>query len=186
MHGAHGYLLNEFLSPSSNKRTDAYGGSFENRTRLLVEVVELLQAEAPAGFPIMVRMPATDYLEHDPSLPQWGLDEAVQLAKVLAGRGVDLLDITGGGTDARQKITAGPGYQVPFADAIRKAVAGTKTAVAPVGDITSGVQAQAILDAGSADAVMVGRAFLKDPNLVWHWADELELDIHVASQCECD
>ena len=184
MHAAHGYLLNEFLSPSANKRTDEYGGSFENRIRLLVEVVELLKAEVPAGFPVMVRIPATDYLENDPSLPQWGLPDAVELAKVLAGLGVDLLDVTGGGTDARQKISAKPGYQVPFAEAVKKALAGTKTAVAPVGEITSGVQAQAILDAGSADAVMVGRAFLKDPNLVWHWADELGHDIHVASQCK--
>ena len=184
MHAAHGYLLNEFLSPSANKRTDEYGGPFENRIRLLVEVVELLKAEVPAGFPIMVRMPATDYLEHDPSIPQWTLGDAVELAKVLAGLGVDLLDITGGGTDARQKISAKPGYQVPFADAVKKAVAGTKTAVASVGEITSGVQAQAILDAGSADAVLVGRAFLKNPNLVWHWADEMEQDIHVASQCK--
>lgn len=186
MHGAHGYLLNEFLSPSSNKRTDDYGGSFENRIRLLVEVVELLKAEVPAGFPVMVRMPATDYLEHDPSIPQWGIEDAVKLAKVLSGLGVDFLDITGGGTDARQKISPGPGYQVPFADAIKKALAGTQTSVAPVGEITSGLQAQTILDAGSADAVMVGRAFLKDPNLVWHWADELGHDIHVASQCKCN
>ncbi|KAI1244487.1 hypothetical protein MGN70_014359 [Eutypa lata] len=186
VHGAHGYLLNEFLSPSSNKRTDDYGGSFENRIRLLVEVVELLKAEVPAGFPVMVRMPATDYLEHDPSIPQWGIEDAVKLAKVLSGLGVDFLDITGGGTDARQKISPGPGYQVPFADAIKKALAGTRTSVAPVGEITSGLQAQAILDAGSADAVMVGRAFLKDPNLVWHWADELGHDIHVASQCKCN
>lgn len=186
MHGAHGYLLNEFLSPSSNKRTDDYGGSFENRIRLLVEVIELLKAEVPAGFPVMVRMPATDYLEHDPSIPQWGIEDAVKLAKVLSGLGVDFLDITGGGTDARQKISPGPGYQVPFADAIKKALAGTRTSVAPVGEITSGLQAQTILDAGSADAVMVGRAFLKDPNLVWHWADELGHDIHVASQCKCN
>ncbi|RYP72123.1 hypothetical protein DL770_008016 [Monosporascus sp. CRB-9-2] len=182
VHGAHGYLLNEFLSPASNKRTDEYGGSFENRIRLFIEVVKLLQAEVPAGFPIMVRIPATDYLEHDPTLPQWTLEDGVKLAKVLAELGVDLLDVTGGGLDSRQKISAKPGYQVPYADAIKKAVAGTKTSVAPVGEITSGVQAQAILDAGSADAVMVGRAFLKDPNLVWHWADELGLDIHVASQ----
>ncbi len=184
MHAAHGYLLNEFLSPATNKRTDSYGGSFQNRIRLLTEVVELLKAEVPAGFPVMVRIPATDYLEHDPSLPQWTQEEGIKLAKVLVDLGVDFFDISGGGTDARQKISAKPGYQVPFADAIRKALAGTKASVAPVGEITSGAQAQAILDAGSADAVMVGRAFLKDPDLVWHWADELGYDIHVASQCK--
>ncbi|RYP81723.1 hypothetical protein DL769_001873 [Monosporascus sp. CRB-8-3] len=182
VHGAHGYLLNEFLSPASNKRTDEYGGSFENRIRLFIEVVELLQAEVPAGFPIMVRMPATDYLEHDPTLPQWTPEDGIKLAKALAELGVDFLDVTGGGLDSRQKISAKPGYQVPYSHAIKKAVVGTKTSVAAVGEITSGVQAQAILDAGSADAVIAGRAFLKDPNLVWHWADELGIDIHVASQ----
>lgn len=179
-----GYLLNEFLSPSSNKRTDEYGGSFENRIRLFLETVDLLKAEVPADFPILCRIPATDYLEHDPSLPQWTLHDAVALSQALAARGVHFLDVTGGGTDARQKIHAAPGYQVPYAEAIKLAVAGTGTLVGTVGEITSGKQAQTILDAGSADAVIVGRAFLKDPDLVWHWADELELDIHVPSQCE--
>lgn len=179
-----GYLLNEFLSPSSNKRTDEYGGSFENRTRLFLEVVDLLKAEVPGDFPILVRIPATDYLEHDPSIPQWTIGDATALAKLLAARGVHFLDVTGGGTDARQKITAAPGYQVPYAEAVKKAVAGTGVLVGTVGEITSGAQAQTILDVGSADAVIVGRAFLKDPDLVWHWADELDVDIHVASQCE--
>ncbi|XXG98526.1 hypothetical protein Hte_004850 [Hypoxylon texense] len=182
VHGAHGYLLNEFLSPSSNKRTDEYGGSFENRTRLFLEAVDLLKAEVPADFPVLVRMPATDYLEHDPATPQWTVGDAVALARLLAARGVHFLDITGGGTDARQQIAAAPGYQVPYAEAVKKAVAGTGVLVGTVGEITSGKQAQGILDAGSADAVIVGRAFLKDPDLVWHWADELDVDIHVASQ----
>lgn len=146
--------------------------------------MDLLKAEVPSRYPVMVRIPATDYLEHDPSIPQWTLDDAVHLAKILAERGVHFLDVTGGGTDARQKIAARPGYQVPYAEAIKKAVAGTETLVGTVGEITSGKQAQAILDAKSADAVIVGRAFLKDPNLVWHWADELDLDIHVPSQCK--
>ncbi|KAI0888959.1 FMN-linked oxidoreductase [Annulohypoxylon maeteangense] len=182
VHGAHGYLLNEFLSPSSNKRTDEYGGSFENRIRLYLEAVDLLKAEVPSGFPILARVPATDYLEHDPDTPQWTLSDAIELSKILVARGVHFLDVTGGGTDARQRITAKPGYQVPYADAIRKAVAGTGALVGTVGEITSGKQAQGILDAGSADAIVVGRAFLKDPDLVWHWADELDLDIHVPSQ----
>ncbi|KAI1776882.1 FMN-linked oxidoreductase [Hypoxylon cercidicola] len=182
VHGAHGYLLNEFLSPSSNKRTDEYGGSFENRTRLFLEAVDLLKAEVPSDFPVMVRIPGTDYLEHDPATPQWTIDDAVALAKLLAARGVHFLDVTGGGTDARQKIAAAPGYQVPYADAVKKGVAGTGVLVGTVGEITSGAQAQKILEAGSADAVIVGRAFLKDPDLVWHWADELGVDIHVASQ----
>ncbi|KAH8901178.1 FMN-linked oxidoreductase [Thozetella sp. PMI_491] len=182
VHGAHGYLLNEFLSPASNKRTDEYGGSLENRMRLFIEAVDLLKAEVPEDYPVMVRMPATDYLEHDSSLPQWTLDDGVVLAKALATRGVDFLDVTGGGIDARQKIKTRPGYQVPYAEAVKKAVVGTKTLVGTVGEITSGKQAQGILNSDGADAIIVGRAFLKDPSLVWRWADELEMDIHVPSQ----
>lgn len=128
-------------------------------------------------------MAATDYLDFDSSLPQWHIAEASQLARILAERGVDFIDISGGGLDERQKITAGPGYQVPWAAAIRKAVAGTSTVVSAVGSITSGQQAQGYLSDGSVDAVLVGRGFLKDPNLVWHWADELGVDVHVPAQC---
>lgn len=117
-------------------------------------------------------------------MPQWHIDEAAKLGKILADEGIDLLDVTGGGLDSRQKINSGPGYQVPWAAAVKKAVKGTGTVVAPVGMITSGKQAQSYLDEGSVDAVFVGRGFLKDPNLVWHWADELDIDIHVAAQCK--
>ncbi|KAL2691498.1 hypothetical protein Neosp_001884 [[Neocosmospora] mangrovei] len=182
IHAAHGYLLNSFLSPASNQRTDEYGGSFENRTRLLIEIVQLTRTIVPADFPLLVRMPGTDYLDFDPSLPQWHIEEAGKLGKILAGEGVDLLDISGGGLDSRQKITAGPGYQVPWAAAVKKAVEGTGIQVTSVGSITSGKQAQGYLSDGSVDAVLVGRGFLKDPNLVWHWADELDIDIHVAAQ----
>ncbi|EEU40162.1 uncharacterized protein NECHADRAFT_57931 [Fusarium vanettenii 77-13-4] len=182
IHAAHGYLLNSFLSPASNQRTDEYGGSFENRTRLLIEIVQLTRTIVPADFPLLVRMPGTDYLDFDPSLPQWHIEEAGKLGKILAGEGVDLLDISGGGLDSRQKITAGPGYQVPWAAAVKKAVEGTGIQVTAVGSITSGKQAQGYLSDGSVDAVLVGRGFLKDPNLVWHWADELDIDIHVAAQ----
>lgn len=129
-------------------------------------------------------MPGTDYLEFDPSLPQWHIEEAQSLAKILASKGVDLLDISGGGLDGRQKITSFPGYQVPFAAAVKEAVADTDVVVTAVGEITSGEQAQGYLSDGSVDAVLVGRGFLKDPNLVWHWADELDVDIHVAAQCK--
>jgi 2,4-dienoyl-CoA reductase-like NADH-dependent reductase (Old Yellow Enzyme family) len=131
----------------------------------------------------VVRISATDYLEHDPSLPQFTIDDAVALSKIMAGRGVDFIDVSAGGVDARQKIDAVPGYQVQYAEAIKKAVAGTGCLVGTVGEITSGKQAQAILDAGSADAIFAGRAFLKNPSLVWAWSDELEIDIQVASQC---
>ncbi|KAM0432928.1 hypothetical protein ACHAPT_004633 [Fusarium lateritium] len=182
IHAAHGYLLNSFLSPASNQRTDEYGGSFENRTRLLIEIVQLTRSIVPADFPLLVRMPGTDYLDFDPSLPQWHIEEAGKLGRILADQGVDLLDISGGGLDSRQKITAGPGYQVPWAAAVKKAVEGTGILVTAVGSITSGKQAQGYLSDGSVDAVLVGRGFLKDPNLVWHWADELDIDIHVAAQ----
>ncbi|KAH7134246.1 hypothetical protein EDB81DRAFT_803499 [Dactylonectria macrodidyma] len=184
VHAAHGYLLNSFLSPSSNQRTDEYGGSFENRTRLLVEVVELTRSIVPADFPLLVRMPGTDYLEFDPALPQWNVEDAGRLARVLADKGVDFLDISGGGLDHRQKIAPGPGYQVPYAAAVKKAVAGTSTVVSAVGNITSGKQASGYLTDDSVDAVLVGREFLRDPNLVWHWADELDVDIHVPAQCK--
>ncbi|KAI0132716.1 hypothetical protein BJ170DRAFT_691847 [Xylariales sp. AK1849] len=175
IHGAHGYLLHSFYSPSSNHRTDEYGGCFENRIRLILEVVDILKAEAPEDFPIMFRISATDYLEWDPSIPQFTIDEGVKLCKALADRGVHFIDVSAGGLDARQKIKTGPGYQVPCnAKAIKKAVAGTGCLVGTVGEITSGKQAQAILDAGSADAVLVGRAFLKNPSLVSTWADELD------------
>ncbi|KAI8629505.1 FMN-linked oxidoreductase [Xylariaceae sp. FL1651] len=192
IHSGHGYLLNEFLSPAANKRKDKYGGSFENRARLLLEVVGLTRDVVPAAFPVLVRMPATDYLENaePPVAPeeQWKLHDAVQLAHMLAAYGADFLDITGGGTDARQKITPGPGYQVKFAAAIKEALrakndkVGKKVHVGTVGEITTGGQAADILAKGEADAVIVGRAFLKDPNLVWHWADEIGVDIHVPSQ----
>jgi 2,4-dienoyl-CoA reductase-like NADH-dependent reductase (Old Yellow Enzyme family) len=139
-------------------------------------------------------MPATDYLENaSPPVDakdQWTLDDALQLAVLLVDHGADFLDITGGGTDARQKITPGPGYQVRFAAAIKDALAkrggegARKVYVGTVGEVTAGKQAATILEAGDADAVLVGRAFLKDPDLVWHWADEVGVDIHVASQCE--
>ncbi|KAK7403079.1 hypothetical protein QQX98_011144 [Neonectria punicea] len=182
VHAAHGYLLNSFLSPASNQRTDEYGGSFENRTRLLIEVVELTRQIVPANYPVLVRIPGTDYLDFDPSLPQWHIEEAAKLAKILSDKGVDFLDVSGGGLDNRQKISGGPGYQVPYATAVKKAVAGTPTFVSAVGNITSGKQAQGYLSDGSVDAVLVGREFLKDPNLVWHWADELDVDIHVPAQ----
>ncbi|KAH9908744.1 FMN-linked oxidoreductase [Xylariomycetidae sp. FL2044] len=182
IHAAHGYLLNQFLSPASNKRTDEYGGSFANRTRLLLEVVDLLKADVAPGYPVMARIPSTDYLENEPTTPQWALDDGIELARVLAARGVDFLDITGGGLDARQKIAVAPGYKVPHAEAIKRALAGTGTLVGTGGEVTSGSQAAAYLEAGSVDAVIIGRPFLKDPSLVWHWADEVETDIHVPSQ----
>ncbi|KAJ0338434.1 hypothetical protein COL154_012883 [Colletotrichum chrysophilum] len=184
IHAAHGYLINQFLSPASNHRTDTYGGSFENRIRLMVELTELTRANVPEDYPLLVRLAATDYLEHDPSIPQWEITQATRLAKILADKGVDFLDISAGALDARMKVEFGPKYQAHLAAAVKKAVEGTSTLVGSVGGISTGKEASEILADGQADAVLVGRAFLKNPNLVWSWADELNIDIYVASQCE--
>ncbi|MFF0516855.1 NADH:flavin oxidoreductase/NADH oxidase [Streptomyces sp. NPDC004250] len=155
VHAAHGYLLHQFLSPLSNKRTDEYGGSFVNRVRLLVEVVDAVRQVVPDGTPVLVRLSATDWVEGG-----WTLEETVELSALLAGHGVDLIDLSSGGNDPRQQIPVGPGYQVPFADAVR-----TKAEVptAAVGLITQPGQAQDVLDEGSADAVFLGRAALREP-----------------------
>ncbi|KAK7443136.1 NADH:flavin oxidoreductase/NADH oxidase [Colletotrichum acutatum] len=184
IHAAHGYLINNFLSPTSNKRTDQYGGSFENRSRLLVELTELTRANVPDDYPVLVRLAGTDYLEFDPSIPQWDIPQAQKLAKILADKGADFLDISAGGQDARMKVVPGPKYQAYIAEAIRKAVEDTGTLVGSVGGIATGEDATEVLADGQADAVLVARAFLKDPNLVWTWADELDIDVHAPSQCE--
>ncbi|KAK2762039.1 nadh-dependent flavin [Colletotrichum kahawae] len=182
IHAAHGYLINQFLSPASNHRTDRYGGSFENRIRLMVELTELTRANVPEDYPLLVRLAATDYLEHDPSIPQWEITQATKLAKILADKGVDFLDVSAGALDARMKVEFGPKYQAHLAAAVKKAVEGTGTLVGSVGGISTGKEASEVLADGQADAVLVGRAFLKNPNLVWSWADELDIDIYVASQ----
>ncbi|KAM0448823.1 hypothetical protein ACHAPV_009459 [Trichoderma viride] len=179
---AFGFLLHSFLSPAANQRKDNYGGSFENRIRLLIEIVDLVKAEVPAGFPIGVRMPATDHLEYDESIPQWNLEQSAKLAKILAEHGVDYIDVSSGALDRRQKMKYGKGYQVDLAKQIKKALAGTSVIVGVSGSVIKGQQAQDILDSSAADVVVSGRAFVKNPNLVWQWAEELGVDIHVASQ----
>jgi 2,4-dienoyl-CoA reductase-like NADH-dependent reductase (Old Yellow Enzyme family) len=181
---AFGFLLHSFLSPAANQRKDNYGGSFENRIRLLVEIVDLVKAEVPAGFPIGVRMPATDHLEYDESIPQWNLEQSAKLAKILAEHGVSYIDVSSGALDRRQKMKYGKGYQVDLAKQIKKALEGTSVIVGVSGSVITGQQAQNILDSSAADVVVSGRAFVKNPNLVWQWAEELDVDIHVASQCE--
>ncbi|MFD4350734.1 NADH:flavin oxidoreductase/NADH oxidase [Streptomyces coelicoflavus] len=154
VHAAHGYLLHEFLSPLTNRRTDEYGGSFANRVRLLVRVVDAVRQSVPDRTPVLVRLSATDWVEGG-----WTPEETVELAAVLAGHGVDLFDLSSGGNDPRQQIPVQPGYQVPFAAAVR-AKSGVPTAA--VGLITEPRQAQRILDDGSADAVLLGRAALRE------------------------
>ena len=158
IHAAHGYLLHQFLSPLSNHRTDQYGGSFENRVRLLYEVVEAVRARIPDGTPLFVRISATDYVEGG-----WDLEQSIELAAGLATRGVDLVDVSSGGNVHGVRITLEPGYQVPFAARIRRE-AGVMTSA--VGLITEAAQAERILENGDADAVMLARAMLRNP----HWA----------------
>lgn len=155
VHAAHGYLLHQFLSPLSNRRTDTYGGSFENRTRLLREVVGALRAILPAELPLFVRISATDWVPGG-----WDLDQSVALAIELKALGVDLVDCSSGGGAAGAKIALGPGYQVPFAARIRTE-AGIATGA--VGLITEPEQAERVLAEGSADLVLLGRELLRDP-----------------------
>ena len=154
IHAAHGYLLHEFLSPLANLRTDAYGGSFDNRIRLVLQVVDAVRGEWPERLPLFVRISATDWAEGG-----WNPDESVQLAKKLREHGVDLVDASSGGLVPYAKIPAAPGYQVEFAARIRRE-AGIATAA--VGLITEPAQANAIIAEGEADLVFLARAMLRD------------------------
>jgi 2,4-dienoyl-CoA reductase-like NADH-dependent reductase (Old Yellow Enzyme family) len=155
LHAAHGYLLHQFLSPLTNQRTDRYGGSFENRTRLLREVTQSVRAVWPEHLPLFVRISATDWAEGG-----WNLGESVELCKELRKLGVDLVDVSSGGQIPRATIPLGPGYQVPFAQAIRTG-AGMPTSA--VGLITEPAQAEKILAEDQADLVFLGRELLRDP-----------------------
>ncbi|WP_405088382.1 NADH:flavin oxidoreductase/NADH oxidase [Microbispora sp. NBC_01389] len=172
VHGAHGYLIHQFLSPFSNHRTDAYGGSFENRARLALEVVDAVRAEWPEELPVFFRVSATDWLSENPEDPRegWTADDTVRLAKELLSHGVDLLDVSSGGNAPRARIATGPGYQVPFAARVR---AETDLRASAVGLVTEPRQAAEIVASGQADAVMLGRALLRDPYWPNHAAREL-------------
>jgi 2,4-dienoyl-CoA reductase-like NADH-dependent reductase (Old Yellow Enzyme family) len=156
VHAAHGYLIHQFLSPLSNQRTDGYGGSFEGRTRLAIEVVDAIRAVWPDDKPLIVRFSATDWADGG-----WDVDETARLAAVLADHGVDLVDVSTGGLVAHQDIPVAPGYQVPMAAEVRR-VSGLPTVA--VGLITEPDQAQQVLDEGSADAVMLARGAIREPS----------------------
>ncbi len=172
IHAAHGYLLHEFLSPLSNKRTDSYGGSFDNRIRIVIEVVDAVRAVWPDDKPLFVRFSASDWVDGG-----WTVAETAELSKRLADHGVDLVDVSSGGLDAAQQIALGPGYQVPFAHEIRE-VSGLATAA--VGLITDPKQAEEVLEEGSADAVFLARAALREPGWPQRAAHELGVDWHDA------
>ena len=176
-----GYLLASFLSPVSNNRTDEYGGSFENRTRLTREIVELTRKNIPKDMPLLLRISATDWLEEEPSITEsWKIDDTIRLAEVLADMGVDLLDVSSGGNHPKQKLKTGPGYQAPFAKAVKEKL-GDRLAVGTVGSITNGKQANQLLDEG-LDLIIAGRGFQKNPALVWQFAEDLGVQINVANQ----
>jgi 2,4-dienoyl-CoA reductase-like NADH-dependent reductase (Old Yellow Enzyme family) len=168
IHAAHGYLVHQFLSPLSNHRTDQYGGSFENRIRLLLEIVNEIKCVWPENLPLFVRISATDWAEGG-----WDVDEAVKLASILRKKGVDLIDSSSGGLVPYQKIPVGPGYQVPFAERI-KAEANILTAA--VGLITNGRQAEDILQKGQADLILIARESLRDPYFALNAAKQLNED----------
>jgi 2,4-dienoyl-CoA reductase-like NADH-dependent reductase (Old Yellow Enzyme family) len=169
VHAAHGYLIHQFLSPLSNQRTDEYGGSFENRTRLLREVCAAVRSAWPDDRPVFVRLSATDWVEGG-----WSLDDTVAVAAQLGEIGIDLVDVSSGGLSPEQQITLAPGYQVPFAAAVRRD-AGVPTSA--VGLITEARQAEQVLVDGSADAVMLARALLRDPHWPLRAAAELGDDV---------
>lgn len=165
IHAAHGYLLHQFLSPLTNERTDDYGGSFENRIRLLREVTAAVREALPDTAPLFVRISATDYAPGG-----WDLEESIELARVLKGLGVDLIDVSSGGNIAGVKIPLAPGYQVGFAEAIRS---GAGIATCAVGLITEPAQAEAIVSSGKSDATMLARAMLRNPRWALQAAEEL-------------
>ncbi|KAH9840042.1 uncharacterized protein C8Q71DRAFT_855338 [Rhodofomes roseus] len=185
IHGGHGFLPHQFLSSIPNKRTDRYGGSFENRMRFTLEVVDAVRAVIPEEMPLFFRLSATDWLEEAfPDEPSWRLEDAVDLAKLLAEHGVDFIDVTSGGLHLAQKIGVNitkPAYQADLAVAVKKAV-GDKVLVGTIGTISTGHVAQHVLDDLNLDAVFVARQFLKDHQTVWTFAEQLGVEIQLPVQ----
>jgi 2,4-dienoyl-CoA reductase-like NADH-dependent reductase (Old Yellow Enzyme family) len=181
IHGAHGYLIHQFLSPAANRRTDAYGGSFEGRTRFALEVVDAVRAVWPDELPLFFRISATDWLTEndDDTREGWTADETVRFAKEVHARGVDLLDVSTGGIVPDARIDAAPGFQVPFAERVRNEAG---MPVAAVGLITEPAQAEAIVSEGRADAVLLARALLRDPYWARHAAGELGAQVRTPDQ----
>ncbi len=169
IHAAHGYLVHQFLSPLANQRTDQYGGSFENRTRLMLEIISAVRSEWPENLPLFVRLSATDYVEGG-----WDPDQTVKLASILKIKGTDLIDTSSGGMVPYAKIPFGPGYQVAFAERVRKE-AGIMTGA--VGLISTGQQGEEILAQDRADLVLIGRQMLRDPHFALNAAKELGDDV---------
>lgn len=165
LHGAHGYLINEFLSPLTNKREDEWGGSLENRMRFPLEVFKAVRAVWPQSKPLGIRISAVEWVDGG-----WTIEDSIELAKRLKDLGCDYIDVSSGGNNPNARIPIGPGYQVPFAEQIKKAVG---IPVMTVGMITEAQQAESIIAEGKADFVAIARAFLDNPHWAWHAAYKL-------------
>ncbi|KAK3393803.1 hypothetical protein B0H63DRAFT_444018 [Podospora didyma] len=195
IHGAHGYLLTEFLSPQSNKRTDRYGGSFENRTRLLIDVIKAVRGVIPESMPLLLRVSSTEWMEYTGE-PSWDVPETIRLAKLLPDLGVDLLDVSSGGNSSAQKITVSPYYQVDIAGQVRDALRAEGEGgmlIGAVGMITSAEMARAIVQDNEeegmvevegehgqktkADLVLLARQFLREPEFVLRTAQKLGVSV---------
>lgn len=182
IHTGHGFLLNSFLTPYSNKRTDEYGGRFENRIRLSLEIARLTRDTVGPDVPIFLRVSASDWVQE--SLPEesWTIEDTVKFVKALAQQGaIDVVDVSSGDAHPAQKIDSFPGFQVPFAVAIKETV-GDKLAVAAVGMLDNAELANKILEEDGLDFVLVGRGYLKNPNLVRKFAEELQVNFCIAHQ----
>ncbi|KAJ6602737.1 FMN-linked oxidoreductase [Mycena vulgaris] len=182
IHAAHGYLLSSFLSPHANRRTDEYGGSFENRIRMLIEVIDAIRAVVPETMPIIVRVSATDCLETADVGPSWTVPDTIRLARIMREHGVDLIDISSGGQSLAQTINVF-NSQSEFAKQVKDDV-GDSLLVGRLGGITSGAVAERYLQEKRGDVVFVGRHFLENPGATWAFAEELGESIHMSKQLE--
>jgi 2,4-dienoyl-CoA reductase-like NADH-dependent reductase (Old Yellow Enzyme family) len=176
IHGAHGYLIHQFLSPISNDRDDEYGGSLENRARLLMEVIDAVRNVIPKTMPLFLRLSATDYADNG-----WDPDQTAEVSGWAADRGVDLIDVSSGGLITGVKIPSGPGYQVPFAKHVSERI---RQPVSAVGQITEAKQAEEILQSGQVDVILIGRASLRDPYWPLRAAHELGAEVAWPAQYE--
>lgn len=174
IHAAHGYLLHQFLSPISNKRSDEYGGCLENRIRIVLEIYKAIREVVPEGFPIGVRISGTDWVDGG-----WDIEQSILLSEALEKLGLSYIHVSSGGVSPQQKIPLGPNYQVPLAAAVRAAVS---IPVIAVGLITEADQAEAIVANGEADLVALGRGMLDDPRWPWHAAARLGAKIKAPPQ----
>ena len=175
IHAAHGYLLHEFLSPLSNRREDEYGGVLHNRMRFPLEVFDAVRAAFPANRPVTVRVSGTDWVDGG-----WNIEQTIAFAKALEVRGCAAIHVSSGGLDPRQQIPVGPGYQVPLAHAVKKAVA--MMPVVAVGLITGSDQAEAIVSSGEADLIALARTILYNPRWSWHAAAHLGAQVKAPKQ----